>query len=207
MQASACENEPILGSVRFGRWVHGLQPLRVTGPECAQSPLVHAVATVKIDRGPQCKNTKPGCNRKIQSQTRVVNGIAALVTTPLRLLVTRAPSGQASPAPGVRLSHGLRLKADAVIRAHIPAQPGSTGAAERCPALGTRVCGSRYRCGQGMWTRWTAMTCPGNACGHATTSEFTVSSKSGCGISRACLPGLQNSLAVTVDQFVGEILT
>jgi hypothetical protein len=42
------------------------------------------VATVKIDRGPQCKNTKPGCNRKIQSQTRAVNGIAALVTTPLR---------------------------------------------------------------------------------------------------------------------------
>jgi hypothetical protein len=44
-------------------------------------PLVHAVATVEIDRGPQCKNTKPGCNRKIQSQTRAVNGIAALVTT------------------------------------------------------------------------------------------------------------------------------
>jgi hypothetical protein len=96
-----------MSSVRFGRWIHGLPPLRVTGSEYAQLPLVHAVATVKIDRGPQCKNTKPGCNRKIQSQTRAVNGIAALVTTPLRSLVTRAPSEQASHAPGIRLSHRL----------------------------------------------------------------------------------------------------
>jgi len=135
MQASACENEPILGSVRFGRWVHGLQPLRVTGPECAQSPLVHAVATVKIDRGPQCKNTKPGCNRKIQSQTRVVNGIAALVTTPLRSLVTRAPSDQASPAPGGCLSQGLRLKADAGIRAHLPPHWGPQAPLNAAPPL------------------------------------------------------------------------
>ena len=139
MQASACENEPIRGSVRFGRWVHGLQPLRVTGPECAQSPLVHAVATVKIDRGPQCKNTKPGCNRKIQSQTRAVNGIAALVTTPLRLLVTSAPSDQACPAPGGCLSQGLLSTGSAVLRGMITCPPGSTGAAGRGPALGTRV--------------------------------------------------------------------
>ena len=85
-----------MSSVRFGRWTHGLQPLRVTGSEYAQLPLVHAVATVKIDRGPQCKNTKPGCNRKIQSQARVVNGIAALVTTALRCVVTRT------------LAHGIR---------------------------------------------------------------------------------------------------
>ena len=135
MQASACENEPILGSVRFGRWVHGLQPLRVTGPECAQSPLVHAVATVKIDRGPQCKNTKPGCNRKIQSQPRVVNGIAALVTTPLRLLVTRAPSVQASHAPGIRLSQGLLLQADVGVRAHMPAHWGPQAPLNAAPPL------------------------------------------------------------------------
>ncbi len=77
-------------SVRFGRWTHGLQPLRVTGSECAQLPLVHAVATVKIDRGRQYKNTKSCRNLEIQSQARAVNGIAALVTTPLRLLVTSA---------------------------------------------------------------------------------------------------------------------
>ena len=125
----------MIGSVRFGRWIHGLQPLRVTGSECAQLPLVHAVATVKIDRGPQCKNTKPGCNRKIQSQTRVVNGIAALVTTPLRSLVTSAPSDQASPAPGGCLSHGLRLKADAGIRAHLPAHWGPQAPLDAAPPL------------------------------------------------------------------------
>ena len=72
---------------------------------------VHAVATVKIDRGRQYTNTSSRRNRKIQSQTRAVNGIAALVTTPLRSLVTRAPSGQAIPAPGVRLSHRLHAEA------------------------------------------------------------------------------------------------
>ncbi len=55
---------------------------------------VHAVATVKIGRGRQYKNTKSRRNLEIQSQTRAVNGIAALVTTPLRLVVTRAPSEQ-----------------------------------------------------------------------------------------------------------------
>ncbi len=94
-------------SVRFGRWIHGLQPLRVTGSENAQLPLVHAVATVKIDRGRQYKNTKSRRNPEIQSQARAVNGIAALVTTPLCLLVTRAPSDHASQAPGIRLSHGV----------------------------------------------------------------------------------------------------
>ena len=157
MQASACENEPILGSVRFGRWVHGLQPLRVTGPECAQSPLVHAVATVKIDRGPQCKNTKPGCNRKIQSQIRVVNGIAALVTTPLRLLVTSAPSDQACPAPGICLSQSMHSMLDASRRNMTTCPLGSPGAAERGPALGTRVRRSRCRGGQDLGTQWTAM--------------------------------------------------
>ena len=68
---------------------------------------VHAVATVKIDRGRQYKNTKSCRNLEIQSQTRVVNGIAALVTTPLRSLVTSAPSDQAGHVPGIGLSHRL----------------------------------------------------------------------------------------------------
>ena len=59
------------------------------------------------DRGRQYKNTKSGRNLEIQSQTRVVNGIAALVTTPLRSLVTSAPPDQAGHVPGVRLSQGL----------------------------------------------------------------------------------------------------
>ena len=118
---------------------------------------VHAVATVKIDRGPQCKNTKPGCNRKIQSQTRAVNGIAALVTTPLRLLVTRAPSGQASQAPGDGLSHGLLSNDWSRPSGRNTCPLGSTGAAGRSPVLGTRVGGSRCRDGHGMWTQGTAM--------------------------------------------------
>ena len=107
---------------------------------------VHAVATVKIDRGPQCKNTKPGCNRKTQSQTRAVNGLAALVTTPLRSLVTRAPSDQASQAPGIRLSLGLRLQVDTVIRAHIPDHWGPQVPLDAAPPLArefeARVCRS-----------------------------------------------------------------
>jgi len=126
-------------SVRFGRWTHGLQPLRVTGSECAQLPLVHAVATVKIDRGRQYKNTKSRRNLEIQSQARAVNGIAALVTTPLRSLVTRAPSDQASQAPGIRLSHDLLLVSEPLHSCAHTCPLGSTGAAERGPALGTRV--------------------------------------------------------------------
>ena len=116
---------------------------------------VPAVATVKIDRGRQYKNTKSCRNHEIQSQTRVVNGIAALVTTPLRLLVTRAPSGQASHVPGIRLSQGLLAIVGADLRNVDSCPLGSTGAAERGPALGTRVGGSRCRGGQDLGTQWT----------------------------------------------------
>ena len=96
---------------------------------------VHAVATVKIDRGRQYKNTKSRCNLEIQSQTRAVNGCTALVTTPLRLLVTRAPSDQASHAPGIRLSQGLRIQANVVIRAKIPAHWGPQAPLDAAPPL------------------------------------------------------------------------
>lgn len=91
---------------------------------------VHAVATVEIDRGRQYKNTKSRRNLEIQSQSHSVNGITALVTTPLRLLVTRAPSGQTSRAPGVRLSQGLLLFClMPSIRAYIPAHRAPLDAA------------------------------------------------------------------------------
>ena len=119
-------------------------------------PLVHAVATVKFDRWPQYKNTKPRRNLEIQPQTHAVNGIDALVTTPLRSVVTRAPSDPARLAPGICLSHGLH-------RTPLPRHsrdcdspsvhgPRSTVDAERGLALGTRVSGSRCRNGQGIWT-------------------------------------------------------
>jgi len=114
---------PILKSNRFGRWIHGYQPQRVKGSDCAQSPLYtqwpRINLFVPVDWGRQYKNTKPRRNLDIQSQARGVNGIAALVTTPLRSLVTRAPSGQANQAPGFHLSQGLLLFSDAVPFAHL----------------------------------------------------------------------------------------
>ena len=97
---------------------------------------VSAVATVKIDRGRQCNNTSSDCHREIRSQTRAVNGIAALVTTPLRLVVTRAPSGQATLAPGIRLSQGLLLFVWCRdIRAFIPAHWGPQAPLNAAPSL------------------------------------------------------------------------
>jgi len=75
---------------------------------------------------------------------------------PLRSPVTRAPSVQARHAPGIRLSQGLLLSVGAILRNVGTCPLGSTGAAERGPALGTRVRGSRCRGGQDLWTQWTA---------------------------------------------------
>lgn len=44
-----------------------------------------------------------------------------------------------------------------ILRSVVTCPLGPTGAAERGPALGTRVRGSRCRGGQGMWTQWTDM--------------------------------------------------
>lgn len=70
---------------------------------------VSAVATVKIDRGRQYRPSSLALHWVILPTTRTVSGNAALVTTPLRLPVTRAPSVQARHAPGIRLSQGLLL--------------------------------------------------------------------------------------------------
>ncbi|MCU7870926.1 MAG: hypothetical protein KZQ98_20745, partial [Candidatus Thiodiazotropha sp. (ex Lucinoma borealis)] len=72
---------------------------------------------------------------EIRSQSRTVSVIAALVTTPLRLLVTRAPSDQASPAPGTRLSQSLLLQAYGVILAYIPAHWGPQAPLLAAPPL------------------------------------------------------------------------
>jgi hypothetical protein len=127
-------------SVQFGRWTHGLQPQRVKGSECAQSPLYtqwpRLIRLVPGDRGRQYKNTKPRRNLDIQSQARVVNGIAALVTTPLRSLVTRAPSVHASPSarhsPVTGLAVVLRCRG---IRAHIPDHRGPQAPLDAAPPL------------------------------------------------------------------------
>ena len=103
-----------LRSVLAGRWTRGEKPQRVKGSYCAQSPLYTQWPRLKSIRGPQYRNASRAGHVEIRSQARAVNGIAALVTTPLRLLVTRAPSDQASQAPGVRLSQDLRLQPDAV---------------------------------------------------------------------------------------------
>jgi hypothetical protein len=122
-------------------------PQRVKGSGYAQSPLYTQWPRLNVidpgDRGRQYKNTKSRCNREIQTPTRAVSGIAALVTTPLRSPVTRAPSDQASRAPGIRLSPGwLSLSCCGPSGAPTcPREP--TGAAARGPALGTRACEAR----------------------------------------------------------------
>ena len=118
---------------------------------------VHAVATVKSISGRQYRNASRAGHVDIRSQTRAVSGIAALVTTPLRSLVTSAPSGQASPAPGVRLSPGW-LSLGGYGPSGAPACP--PGVHRR---RGTQprpwhasLWGSRCRRGQGLWTPGTA---------------------------------------------------
>ena len=124
-----------------------VKPQRVKGSGYAQLPLYTQWPRLNLidsgDRGRQYKNTKSRCNPKIPTPTRAVSGIAALVTTPLRSLVTRAPSDQASPAPGVRLSQGWLL-ISCYGPSGAPACPrGPTGAAQCGPALGTRACAAR----------------------------------------------------------------
>jgi hypothetical protein len=107
------------------------------------SATVPAVATVESDgssnRGRQYRNPSRTRHGEIQSQTRSVSGTAALVTTPLRSLVTRATSDQASPVPGTRLSQSSHFLADTILRSVVAYPQGSTGAAGCGPALGTRV--------------------------------------------------------------------
>ena len=98
-----------LRSVLTGRWTHGEKPQRVKGSCCAQLPLYTQWPRLKSIRGRQYRNASRAGHGDIRSQRRTVSGIAALVTTPLRLVVTRAPSVQASHAPGIRLSQGLPL--------------------------------------------------------------------------------------------------
>jgi len=124
-----------LRSVLTGRWTHGEKPQRVKGSCCTQLPLYTQWPRLKSIRGRQYRNASRAGHVEIRSQTRADSGIAALVTTPLRSLVTRAPSDQASHAPGIRLSQGLRLQADVGVRAHIPAHWGPQAPLNAAPPL------------------------------------------------------------------------
>ncbi len=95
-----------LRPVLTGRWTHGEKPQRVKGSCCAQSPLYTQWPRLKSIRGRQYRNASRAGHVRIRSQTRADSGMAALVTTPLRSPVTRAPSDQANPAPGDCLSQG-----------------------------------------------------------------------------------------------------
>ena len=71
---------------------------------------VPAVATVEsfrfCDQRAQYRNASRARHDEIQPQTRVVSGIVALVTTPLRSLVTRADSLQSKlPARLTPVTH------------------------------------------------------------------------------------------------------
>ena len=70
---------------------------------------VPAVATDKIVRGRQYLPSSLALHWIILPKTRTVSGNAALVTTPLRSLVTRALRCNPSCPPGSRLSCNLKL--------------------------------------------------------------------------------------------------
>ena len=115
------------------------KPQRVKWSGCAQSPLYTQWPRLKSIRGRQYRNASRAGHVEILSQTRAVSGIDALVTTPLRLVVTRAPSVQASHAPGDCLSQGLLFRVGVVIRAHLPDHWGPQAPLDAAPPLATRV--------------------------------------------------------------------
>ena len=61
------------------------KPQRVKWSGCAQSPLYAQWPRLKSIRGRQYRNASRAGHVEILSQTRVVSGIAAVVTTPLRI--------------------------------------------------------------------------------------------------------------------------
>ena len=82
-----------LRSVLTRRWTNGVTPQRVKWSCCAQSPLYPQWPRTKSIRGQQYTNRSSRCNPKIRSPLRIIPEMTALVTTPLRSLVTRAASG------------------------------------------------------------------------------------------------------------------
>ena len=138
-----------------------VKPQRVKGSGCAQLPLYTQWPRLKSIEGGSIGTRNPAVIAKIRSQTRAVSGIAALVTTPLRSLVTRAPSDQASPAPGIRLSQGWLF--DQLLRAFgrtcLPTGVHRRRSTRPRPWHAS-LCGSRCRGGQ--------------LCGDRYYAEFTI---------------------------------
>ncbi len=100
-----------LRSVLAGRWTNGVLPQRVTWSGCAHAPLYPQwprLDSIDLRFEGQHRNTSSRCNPEIRSQARVIPGTAALVTTPLRSLVTRALRRNPSCPPGSRLSCSLK---------------------------------------------------------------------------------------------------
>jgi len=71
--------------------------------------------------------------------------------------VTRAPSDQASHAPGIRLSQDLLLQAHTVIRAHIPAHWGPQAPLDAAPPLAREFEARFAVAGKDLWAQWTAL--------------------------------------------------
>ena len=128
-----------LRSVLTGRWTHGEKPQRVKGSCCAQSPLYTQWPRLKSIRGRQYRNASRAGHGDIRSQTHAVSGIAALVTTPLRPVVTRALRVRQALRQAFACHNACFLSAAACLRIMISCPLGSTGAAGRGPALGARV--------------------------------------------------------------------
>ena len=116
------------------------------------------MATDEIVRGRQCRNASFARHSENRSESGVVSGLAARVTTPLTLASdTGGFEAMAGPAPGVRLSQGLHQSSRASLRNGPVCPQGPTGTAPcAVPPLASRVCGSLGRGGQGRWTLGTA---------------------------------------------------
>lgn len=123
-------------------------PFGVRGRSVATLP---AVAADEIVVSVDSRNPSRAGHGEIPPAGRAVPGMAALVTTPLRSPVTRAPSDRANPAPGYGLSHGGQHPLAAGLWCWRPAHWGPQAPRSAAPPLarefGARAAVAGRTCG------------------------------------------------------------
>lgn len=131
-----------------GRWTNGMMPQRVKWSWCAQSPLYpqwpRLDSTALGDSRAQYTNTSSRCNPEIRSQARAIPGTAALVTTPLRSLVTRAASLQSKPPARLMPGMPLGIHDRCRLSAQIDLTTGAHRRRRSQPRPWLRECETRY---------------------------------------------------------------
>ena len=102
--------------VLLERWINGIKPLAQSNDPVRSITTVHAVATDNSFRGSQFRTSSCARHVEILPGSVVVSGFAALVTTALRSVVTRAPSDQAS---SLMFRVGVILRPQIVFYIHV----------------------------------------------------------------------------------------